>query len=87
MDISVMLVKVKDNGYRATAVMPTPLVAEASTRGEAVRQLRAKLDARLSQAEVIQVEVATSATNPWLGIAGSWSAHPDVDEVEENIRE
>jgi hypothetical protein len=87
MDVSVMLEQVKENGYRATALIPTPLVAEAPTRDEAVHRIRALLGERFSSAELIRVEVPeTTNPNPWLAIAGSWRDNPDVDEVVENIQ-
>src|SRR5437879_2514244 len=86
MDVSVMLEQCQDNGYRATALVPTPLVAEAATRDEAVDRIRVLLSERLSHVELIQVEVPVGTrANPWLSIAGTWRDHPDVDEVVENI--
>ena len=86
MDISVMLEKVNGNGYRATALVPTPLVAEAATRDEAVVRIRDLIHEKLSHVEVIQVAVPFAASpNPWLAIAGTWRDHPDVDKVVENI--
>src|SRR5688572_24601339 len=87
MDISVMLEQVNEHGYRATAMVPTPLVAEAPTRDEAVDRIRTMISAKLSQAELIHLDIpAASEPNPWLAIAGTWRGHPDVDQVEENIR-
>jgi hypothetical protein len=87
MDVSVMLEQVQGNGYRATALVPTPLVAEAPTRDEAVDKIRALISEKLSQAELIQIQVPVSTeSNPWLAIAGIWRDHPDIDEVEENIQ-
>ena len=86
MNVSVMLEQVRENGYRATALVPTPLVAEAPTRDEAVDMIRGLISERLSGAELIQVEVPLATQpNPWLAIAGTWRDHPDVDEVVENI--
>jgi hypothetical protein len=85
MDVSVMLEQVEDN-YRATALVPTPLVAEAPTRDEALERIRNLISARLSRAELIQVEVpAAVVPNPWLAIAGTWRDHLEVDEVSRNI--
>jgi hypothetical protein len=87
MNVSVMLEQVKDNGYRATALVPTPLVAEAPTRDEAVDRIRTLISEKLSRAELIHVEIAVAThPNPWLAIAGTWRDHPDVDEVVENIK-
>lgn len=86
MDVSVMLEHVKENRYRATALVPTPLVAEAPTRDEALDKIRALINERLSHVELIQVEVPLGPErNAWLAIAGSWRDHPDVDDVMENI--
>jgi hypothetical protein len=88
MDVSVIVEQVQNNGYRATALVPIPLVAEASTRDEAVNRIRALIGERLSRAELIQVQVpAPVSANPWLAIAGTWRDHPDVHEVMENIQE
>lgn len=87
MDIPVMLEQVSQNGYRATAMFPGAVTAEAPTRDEAVDKLRTILQSRLSRAELIHVAISVAAeANPWLKIAGTWRNHPDVDEVEENIR-
>ena len=85
MDIAVMLERVDNNGYRATALMPTPLVAEAPTRSEAVERIRELVTDRLSGAELIRLQVPAAEGNPSLAIAGSWRDHPDLDEVRENI--
>jgi hypothetical protein len=86
MDLSVILEQVRENAYRATALVPTPLVVEAPTRDEAVDRIRSLISERLSRAELIQVEVPVATKpNPWLAIAGTWRDHPDVDQVEENI--
>jgi hypothetical protein len=86
MDVSVMLEEVGGNGYRATALVPSPLVAEAPTRGEAVERIRTLLSERFSRGELIQVQIPVTAANPWLAIAGTWRDHPDVEDVEENIK-
>jgi hypothetical protein len=86
MDVSVMLEQVSENGYRATALVPTPLVVEAPTREEAVDRIRALISARFARAELIQIPVSvTNEPNPWLAIAGTWRDHPDLDEVVESI--
>src|SRR5688572_15806007 len=86
MDVSVILEQVNKNGYRATALVPMPLVAEAATRDQAVERISALIREKLAGAELIQVEVGdTTKPNPWLAIAGTWRDHPDVDDVAENI--
>ena len=81
-----MLERVDNNGFRATALVPTPLVAEAPTRNEAVERIRALVSERFSGVELIRLEVpAVAGDNPWLAIAGTWRNHPDLDEVQENV--
>jgi hypothetical protein len=88
MDVSVMLEQVGEHGYRATALVPTPLAVEAPTREAAVDRIRELISEKFSQAELIHVEVPLGRPpNPWLAIAGTWRDHPDVDEVVENISE
>jgi len=81
-----MVEQLSEHGYRATALVPMPLVAEAPTREEVVDKIRTLISARLARTELIHVEVpVASDPNPWLAIAGTWRDHPDVDEVVENI--
>ena len=86
MDVSVILEHLNENGYRATAMVPMPLVAEAPTRKEAVEKIQSLVREKLARVEVIQVAVPSSTEpNPWLAIAGTWQNHPDVDAVMGNI--
>jgi hypothetical protein len=48
MDISVMLERINEHGYRGTAMVPTHLVAEAPTRDEAVDRIRTMISAKLA---------------------------------------
>ena len=86
MDVSVMLEQLKGNGYRATALVPAPLVAEAPTRDQAVDKIRSLIIERMSNAELIHVEIPVSKSNPWLAIAGTWRDSPDVPDVLENVK-
>ncbi len=85
MDVSVMLEPLGDAGYRATALVPSPLVAEAPTRKEAVDRIRSLLNERFSRGELIQIQVPATSDNPWLALAGTWRDHPDLEEVVQNI--
>jgi hypothetical protein len=88
MDVSVLLEKVEENGFRATALVPTPLIAEAPTRDEAVAKIYDLIGEKLSNAELIRVRVPSGKEhNPWLAIAGTWRDHPDVDQVVANIED
>lgn len=85
MDVSVMLEQMGQNGYRATALVPTPLAADAPTRKEALERIRALLMERFSRTELVQLEVPIGTDNPWLAIAGTWRDRRDVEEIIENI--
>ncbi len=86
MNVSEILEKVQENGYRATALVPLHLVAEAPTRDEAVARIHGLIGERLSNAELINVHVPScTEPNPWLAIAGTWRDHPEIDQVTANI--
>ena len=80
MNLSIALEQVDRNGYRATALVPGPVVAEAATRADAVEKIRALIAEKLATTELIEVEVpGTGRENAWLEIAGTWADHPDID--------
>ncbi|MDH3716631.1 MAG: hypothetical protein OES79_00795 [Planctomycetota bacterium] len=88
MDVAVVLERVEGNGYRATAFAPAPLVAEASTREEAMDKLRDMICEKLSSAELVQLRIPElKVADPWLAYAGVWRDNPDVAEIEENMKE
>lgn len=89
MNVSVMLEQVGDSGYRATVFAPAPLVAEAASREQAVERIRQMIRERLSQVELIQVEVPGLAepSDPWIALAGTWRGHPDALELEQHLRD
>ncbi len=88
MEISVLLESIENNGYRATMLSPSPLVAEAPTREEALERLREMIRGKFSNAEFVRIDVSVPGeANPWESIAGSWKDHPDADDFEKNMRE
>ena len=88
MHVSVMLEQLNDDAYRATAFAPAPLVAEASTRDKAVDKIQTMIRQRLTEVEVIQVEIPDQPVprDPWTSIACSWQGHPDAAEFEQNLK-
>jgi len=81
-----MLVSIEKTGrgYRASTGKPLEAEVEATTRDEALAQLRAALTERL-QSGVELVDLALPGTaerleNPWLRIAGVFQEYPLFDE-------
>ena len=88
MEVSILLEPLDNEGYRATTLSPEPLVAEATTREEAIEQLRELIRGRFSNAEVVRIEVEVAGeSHPWSTLAGSWRDHPDAAEFEQNVSE
>ena len=85
MNVSIVLEQLNDRSFRATSFAPVPLVAEASTRQQAVDRIREMIRDRLSQVEVIQVDVPGKARQriPWRAMIGIWKDHPDAAEIVE----
>src|SRR5437764_12981405 len=75
--------------YRATPLAFPDCVAVGRTRDEALANLKAALDARLSQGEIVAVEVGEPG-HPWLKGAGMFKDDPTYDdflaEIEANRR-
>jgi hypothetical protein len=87
MDIPILLEPANGTGFRATTFVPLHLVAEGTTRDEALDHLRTLVESRLAGAEIATLQVPLSSDNPLLKLAGTWRNHPDADEFEHNIRE
>jgi predicted RNase H-like HicB family nuclease len=87
MQVSVLVEKVADNGFRAHGAEPFGFSAEGATREEAVARVQELCQAHLnSGAEVVTVEVGPSP-HPWLPFAGMFKDDPDFQEVQEIIAE
>ena len=72
MDISVVVEKVADNGYQATSYVPTHMVAQGSTREEALDRLCDQLRGRLAHAEVVTLSFPSLGdAHPWKAMSGS----------------
>ena len=88
MEIPVLIQQLPTNGFRATSVTPVPLVAEASTREEALDRLRALIRARLSDVEFVRIQVPLPGEpHPWQSLAGTWKDHPEAVDFERNMQE
>lgn len=88
MKIAAFIERTSGNGYRAFSTSPADVEADGTTREQAVERLRATLQQRLAQLEVVEVDVtARVEPHPWLAIAGSWKDRPGIDEFEQAVRD
>jgi len=87
MQIPVLVEPIIGNGFRARGIEPFGVVAEGTTRDEALRNLRQLLEARLvSGAEIVELEVA-GAQHAWKPFAGMFKDDPLFDEWQKAIGE
>ena len=76
MEVPILVEPVADNGFRATSGGPLGLEIEASTRIEAINQLRELIDRRIAAgAEVVGIEVGGSK-HPLAPFAGMLKDDP-----------
>jgi len=80
--------------YTATVVGWPSCVAEGNTRDEAVERVKKQFIARLSEVEIVPIEVesskletVTTDAHPWKQFAGMHLGNPLFDEVLESIQE
>jgi predicted RNase H-like HicB family nuclease len=57
MEFSVLIQRISSNGYRASCGAPLFAMAEGVTRDEALAKLRAELETRLKDAEVVRLTI------------------------------
>ncbi len=76
----------QDSGFTATVMGWPSCVARGSTREEALKKVREDLSNRLSEVEIVPVEVdAPQPSNPMLKFAGVFKDDPLFDRVLEEI--
>lgn len=80
MQIPVLIERLDGKGYRARGGEPFALAAEGPTREEALLKLRGLIQGKLSQGEIVSLEVP-ARDHPWLKMAGMW------DENDPLVRE
>lgn len=87
MQITVVVERVKGNGYRARGADPLPLSAKGATREEALAKLRAKIATRLKNGtEIVALEVGPEP-HPWMEFAGMFKGDPLIAEWKKSIEE
>ncbi len=87
MEIAVLLERVAGNGYRATSGQPLAFTAEGETREEALKQLQAAVQSRLTAgAEITPLELNTAKRSLAAG-AGMFKDNPLFDEWQTAMAE
>ena len=87
MEVSVLVERLSSNGYRATSV-GLDAASEAPTREAALDGLNRLLRDKFAAAELVRLEIPLVHENhPWKPLVGRLRGHPDLDEVEQNMRE
>jgi predicted RNase H-like HicB family nuclease len=90
MQIPVLIEPIADAGFRARSGEPLSLVAEGSTREEALGKLRHLLETKLQNgSELMNLQMGVEV-NPWLRGAGLFADDEQFQEwqavIEENRR-
>ena len=87
MKISVLVERVKRNGYRARGTEPFAVSARGSTREEALAKLRKKIQARLRKGtELVDLEVGPPS-HPWMQFAGMFKDDPQIEDWVKSMAE
>jgi hypothetical protein len=88
MEVPVLIRRTDRGTYRASAAVPESVSSEAPTREEALSGLKQLLCSEFVGAEFVALDIPTTGgPNPWLQAAGTWRDHPDIDDVEQHIRD
>ena len=87
MEVPVLVERLDANGYRATS-LGLDAASEAPTREAALDGLTRILRDKFAAAELVCLEIPLDAeSHPWKPLVGRWHGHPDVDEVEQHMRD
>ena len=88
MQIAVAVEPIPLGGFRAESAPPFKVIAEGSTREEAVAKVRAEVGKQMERGkQVVMIEIGPSAENPYLAAAGSLKDNPLFDEWQAAIQE
>lgn len=88
MRVPVAIEPTKLGTFRAECASPFTVVAEGSTREEAVLKVRDELNKQLEQGkEVVIVEIGPGVENPLLAMAGWLKDDPMYDDWQASIQE
>ena len=86
MTLNVLIKNETEGHYTATVLGLPDCKAEGAIQQQALTRLRDSVTARLTQAEVVSMEIeVTESTHPWLKFAGMFNNDPLFDEVLADI--
>ena len=87
MEITVLVERVANNGFRARAGEPLPLSADGASADEAVRNLRSVLGRQLMNGtELVRLELGTEP-DPWSEFAGMFKDDPWIADWKRSVEE
>lgn len=88
MTVSVVVEKIEHGQFRAVTSQPIALSVEADSPTNAVRQLKAAMEKKLSECEMVELDILPSrADHPWFKYVGIWKGHPDFEAFREAVTE
>lgn len=91
MQFQILIEHPNQNGFVASVIGVPDCVATASTEEEAIAGVRQALQAKLSRAKIVTIEVelptAQDEEKPWTTNAGAWQDDPTFDDLMQKIEE
>mgnify|MGYP002624602215 CR=1 FL=1 len=85
MKLSTLLQEKAANGFTATVLGWPGLEMTASTRDEALQNIRQAIKDCLSKSELVTVDIDHELSDPWAKFVGMWEDDPYFDEFLEEI--
>lgn len=80
MKINVLLRPAVPKGYIATVLGWPSLMIEGSTKDDALKLAREAVMQQLSEFELVTLDLAQNANDPWAKFAGMWENDPTFDD-------
>jgi predicted RNase H-like HicB family nuclease len=82
---TVLLEQHPDGTYGASIPAIPQITERRDTRAEAITAIEHALRTKLSNVEVIDLEIPNAPTNSWLETAGWFADDPDLESITEEI--
>ncbi len=80
MKINVLLRPAVPKGYVATVLGWPSLTIEGSTKDDVLKSAREAVMQQLAQFELVTLDLAQNANDPWAKFAGMWEDDPTFDD-------